>query len=120
MDGDLLESAEAQKIILCVWASAAHAYAMQAEEEEGSWNDREKRVGSSEDPLGVQLRLSGLPARTWSIVWSAHDDDSDVAELRQIENSDSVGPLSLQVILHEYDSNSALRGGDYRSNVTFE
>ena len=40
-----------------------------------------------------------VPARARSIVWSAHDDDSDVAEPRQIENCDSVGSLSLQVIL---------------------
>ena len=81
MDGDLLKSAKVQKIILRRCTSAAHACAMQGEEE-GSWNDREKCVRSSEDPLGVQWRPSRLPARAWSIVWSAHDNDSDVAELR--------------------------------------
>jgi len=49
---------------------------------------------------------------------SANDNESDVAKLGQIENSDSLGSVNLQVILHEYDSNSSLRGGDY-SNVTF-
>jgi len=43
-NGDLLESAEARKIISRLCAEAARAYAMQAQEEEGSWNDGEKRV----------------------------------------------------------------------------
>jgi len=49
---------------------------------------------------------------------SANDNESDVAKLGQIENSDSLGSVNLQVILHEHDSNSSLRGGDY-SNVNF-
>ena len=43
-NGDLLESAEARKIVERICAEAARAYAMQAQQEEGSWNDREKRV----------------------------------------------------------------------------
>ena len=74
-NGYLLESAEMRKITLPVCAEAARAYAMQAEEGEGSWNDREK----GEDLLGVWSRPSGLPARARSIVWSAHDNDSDMA-----------------------------------------
>jgi len=43
-NGDLLESAEARKIVERVCAEAARAYGMQAQQEEGSWSDREKRV----------------------------------------------------------------------------
>ena len=43
-NGDLLESAEARKIIGRVCAEAARAFAMQAQEEAGSRDDREKRV----------------------------------------------------------------------------
>lgn len=43
-NGDLLESAETQKIIERVCAEAARAFAMQAQEEQGSWSDREKHV----------------------------------------------------------------------------
>lgn len=43
-NGDLLESAEARKIINRVCNEAARAFALQAQEEEGSWDDREKQV----------------------------------------------------------------------------
>ncbi|KAH9997720.1 ketopantoate reductase PanE/ApbA C terminal-domain-containing protein [Russula compacta] len=43
-NGDLLESAEARKIINRVCIEAARAFALQAQEEEGSWDDREKQV----------------------------------------------------------------------------
>lgn len=43
-NGELLESADARKIIQRVCCEAARAFAMQAQQEEGSWNDREKEV----------------------------------------------------------------------------
>ena len=51
---------------------------MQAEEGEGSWNDCEK----GEDLLEVWLHPSRLPARAWLIIWSAHDNNSNIAEFR--------------------------------------
>ena len=42
-NGDLLESGESMKIMKRVCFEAAEAFAMQAQQEEGSWNDREKR-----------------------------------------------------------------------------
>lgn len=43
-NGDLLESEEFMKIMKRVCFEAAEAFAMQAQQEEGSWNDREKRA----------------------------------------------------------------------------
>jgi len=43
-NGDLLESAETRKIIARVCVEAARAFAMQAQEEQGSRDDREKHV----------------------------------------------------------------------------
>ena len=43
-NGDLLESRESKKIIRRVCHEAAHAFAMQAQQEEGLSNDREKRA----------------------------------------------------------------------------
>jgi len=43
-NGELLESADARKIIQRVCSEAARAFAMQAQQEEGSWDDREKEV----------------------------------------------------------------------------
>lgn len=43
-NGDLLEFSETRKIIRRVCGEAARAFAMQAQEEEGSWDDRERRV----------------------------------------------------------------------------
>ena len=58
--GDLLESAEARKIVSRVCAEAARAYAMQTQEEEGPWNDREKHVrirsGSGRVPPGLDAQ----------------------------------------------------------------
>ena len=54
--GDLLESAEARKIVSRVCAEAARAYAMQAREEEGLWNDREKHVRIGRVPLGLDAQ----------------------------------------------------------------
>ncbi|KAI0296268.1 ketopantoate reductase PanE/ApbA C terminal-domain-containing protein [Russula brevipes] len=43
-NGELLESAEARKIIKGVCFEAARAFAMQAQDEDGPWDDQEKRV----------------------------------------------------------------------------
>ncbi|KAI9460524.1 ketopantoate reductase PanE/ApbA C terminal-domain-containing protein [Lactarius psammicola] len=43
-NGDLLESDESMKIMKRVCFEAAEAFAMQAQQEEGSWSDREKRA----------------------------------------------------------------------------
>jgi len=59
-NGDLLESAEARKIISRGCAEAARAFGMQAQEEEGSQDDREKpvriRSGSGCVPLGLDTQ----------------------------------------------------------------
>jgi 2-dehydropantoate 2-reductase len=59
-NGDLLESAEARKIMERVCAEAARAYAMQAQEEEGSRSDWEKRVrirsGFGRTPAGLDAQ----------------------------------------------------------------
>ncbi|KAI0257200.1 ketopantoate reductase PanE/ApbA C terminal-domain-containing protein [Lactifluus subvellereus] len=43
-NGELLESEESKKIINRVCSEAARAFAMQAQEEQGSWDDQEKQV----------------------------------------------------------------------------
>jgi 2-dehydropantoate 2-reductase len=43
-NGDLLESGDARKIIKRVCSEAANAFAMQAQEEEGLWDDQEKQI----------------------------------------------------------------------------
>ena len=43
-NGDLLESEESMKIIKRVCFEAAEAFAMQSQQEEGAWHDREKRA----------------------------------------------------------------------------
>ena len=59
-NGDLLESAEARKIMERVCAEAARAYAMQTQEEEGSRDDWEKRVrirsGLGRTPAGLDVQ----------------------------------------------------------------
>jgi len=59
-NGDLLESTEARKIVECMCTEAALAYGMQAQEEEGFWNDRERcvriRSGFSRVPAGLDAQ----------------------------------------------------------------
>jgi len=59
-NGDLLESTEARKIVECMCTEAARAYGMQAQEEEGSWDDREKHVrirsGFGRIPPGLDVQ----------------------------------------------------------------
>ena len=60
-NGDLLESAERRKIISRVCAEAARAYGMQAQEEEGSQDDREKPVRIRSGSGCVSLGLDTQP-----------------------------------------------------------
>jgi 2-dehydropantoate 2-reductase len=59
-NGELLESAHARKIIKRVCHEAARAFAMQVQQEEGSWDDREKeariRSGFGRTPPGLSAQ----------------------------------------------------------------
>jgi len=59
-NGELLESAEARKIIKRVCSEASHAFAMQAQEEDGFHDDREKQVRINS---GLSRASPGLTAQ---------------------------------------------------------